>query len=111
MIKKYYIAFLESDLKMLVFILAIICLLFNQNNLIELVEEFELEKTMVEDYDTESEEKSSSEKFMDDDFLDNHTSIQRQYLGAQIELLRQIEIAVLANGYLVEIPLPPPEFH
>lgn len=111
MIKKSYIAFLESDIKLLVFLLAIILLLFSQNNLMDFAEEFEIEKNLVEDFDTESEteEKPSSEKNLNDEFIDVQSAALKSYLGLQTELMKQNHCSVLSIGYLIEIPIPPPE--
>jgi hypothetical protein len=109
MIKKFFIAFLESDIKLLVFIFAIICILINQNSVIEQVEEVEIENVLVEDYDSESEEKTSSEKFMEDAFYNLHYSTDKWLLGVNTELQGEANLSSLQNGHLIEIPLPPPE--
>jgi hypothetical protein len=109
MIKKFYIAFLESDIQLLVFIIAIVCLLVNQNTVIDQVEEVEIENVLVEDYDSESEEKTSSEKFMEDAFYNLHNSTDKWLLRANTELQGVANIAKLQNGHLIEVPLPPPE--
>ena len=110
MIKKTFIAFLESDIKMLVFVIAIICLLFNQNNLVDPIEEFEIENALTEDFDTESEEKSGSEKFMEDAFFDLHFSTQKWFFGNFTSVSNHFDVAVIHKGHLIEIPIPPPEF-
>jgi hypothetical protein len=77
----------------------------------DFAKEFEIEKNLVEDFDaeSESEEKSSSEKNLNDEFIDVQSAALKSYLGLQTELLKQNDNSVLSIAYLIEIPIPPPE--
>ncbi len=110
LISHIYKSLKASDIKLLMFAFGMIMLMFSQNYVTELISEIEIENVLVEEYDAEKEEKSSTENDWEDELFSivYNTSESRD---AGLSRSNGFGDKKFSNSlHIIEIPLPPPEF-
>jgi hypothetical protein len=99
----------ECDVKLLLFAVGMVVLMFSQLYIAAPIEETGFESSLVEDLENETEEKSNYDNGLEDVFIADGSNSDLAFVFTAAELFFMHHVLGKCTYHPIEIPIPPPE--